>query len=166
MIKLNRYRLPDLLIKLIYSMCFFIQFLPHLTLAALLYVYPDSTTALNVNYLKYVLALATFLNSFNRLTLTKLPLVFCANEISLGHFLKNGKTQILSLFINVSLRRWFLTTVVFRFLMFYLKFWKDKFIIRSLVLFARILLTGSMDSTRKIHVSQLLRGDNKLMLFI
>ena len=69
----------------------------------------------------------------------------CANEISLGHFLKNGKTQILSLFINVSLRRWFLTTVVFRFLMFYLKFWKDKFIMRSLVLFARILLTGSMD---------------------
>ena len=69
----------------------------------------------------------------------------CANEISLGHFLKNGRTQILSLFINVSQRRWFLTTVVFRFLVFYLKFWKVKFIIRSVVLFARILLTGSMD---------------------
>ena len=51
---------------------FFIQFLPHFQL----YVYPGLTSLLNVNYLKYVLALATFLNSFNRLKLTKLPLVF------------------------------------------------------------------------------------------
>ena len=63
---MNRYRLP----------VFFTQFLPHLTLTALLYVYPDSISALNANYLKYVLALVTFLNSFNRLTLTKLSLVF------------------------------------------------------------------------------------------
>ena len=118
----------------------------------MLHVYPDSTTALNVNYLKYVLALATLVDSFNRLTLTKLPLVFpvrlldCKHVLmkfhlryadysicpqSVGHFLKNGKTQILSVFINVSLTRWFQTTVVFRFLMFYLKFWKDKFIMRS-----------------------------------
>ena len=102
-------------------------------------------------------------NSFNRLTLTKLPLVFpvsyCKHVLmkfhvryadysifrySFGHFLEKGKTQILSLFINVSLRR-FLTTVVFCFLMFYLKFWKNKFIMRSLVLFARILITGNRD---------------------
>ena len=29
---MNRYKLPELLIKLIYSTCFFTQFLPHLTL--------------------------------------------------------------------------------------------------------------------------------------
>ena len=44
----------------------------------------------------------------------------------------------------MSLRRWFQTTVAFRFLMFYVKFWKEKFIMRSFVLFAPILPTGSM----------------------
>ena len=60
----------------------------HLTLTALLYVYPDSITALNANYLKYVLALATFLNNLNRFDVNKtflgLPsklLQTCANEI-------------------------------------------------------------------------------------
>ena len=92
MIKHKRYRPPDRLIKLIYSTCFFTKFLPHLTLAALMYVNPDSTTALNVNYLKYALALGTFLNSFNRLTvldvnkaslgLSSTLLQACVNEIS------------------------------------------------------------------------------------
>ena len=84
--------------------------------------------------------------SFNHLTLTILLLVFpvsyCMHVLmkfhlcythysicpqSLRHFLKNRRMQILSLFINVSLRQLFQTTVAFRFLMFYLKFWKDRF---------------------------------------
>ena len=97
--------------------------------------------------------------------------------LNMGHFLKNGKTQILSLFINVSLRRWFQTSVVFRFLMFYLKFWKDKFIMKYLVLFAPVLPTGTMVSYQEnplslnylklfINSLTLLRGENKSMLFI
>ena len=62
---------------------------------------------------------------------------------------------MLSLFINVSLRRGFQTTVAFRFLMSYLKFWKDRFIIRSLVLFARILPSGSMVFYQVNPLSQL-----------
>ena len=57
------------------------------------------------------------------------------------------------------------------------KFWKDKFIMRSLVLFAPILPTGSMVSYQEnplcliflklfINSLTLLRGVNKLMLFI
>ena len=52
--------------------------------------------------------------------------------------------QILSLFINVSLRRWFQTTMAFHLLMFCLKFWKDKLMMRSLALFTLILPTGNM----------------------
>ena len=40
--------------------------------------------------------------------------------------------------------------MVFRFLMFYLKVWKDKFIMRSLVLFAPILPTGRMASYQEV----------------
>ena len=146
LLNMNLYRLPDLLIKLVYLTCFFTHFLSHLTLAVLLYVYPDSTTALNENYVKCALTLATFFKSFNHLTLTILLLVFpvsyCMHVLmkfhlcythysicpqSLRHFLKNRRMQILSLFINVSLRQLFQTTVAFRFLMFYLKFWKDRF---------------------------------------
>ena len=143
---MNLYRLPDLLIKLVYLTCFFTQFSPHLTLAVLLYVYPDSTTALNENYVKCALPRPTFFDSFNHLMLTIFLLVFlvsyCMHVLmkfhlcythysicpqSLRHFLKNRRIQILSLFINVSLRQLFQTTVAFRFLMFYLKFWKDRF---------------------------------------
>ena len=175
---------------------FFHSFLPHLTLVALLYINPDLTTALNPNYLKFTLPLATFVNSSNRLILTKLSLVFqvsyCKHVLmkfhlryadylicpqSLGHFLKNGKMQILSLFINVSQRQWFKTIVEFCFLMFYLKLWKDKFITRFLVLFALILSTGSMVSCQEnplclnylkllINSLLILRGDHNLMLFI
>ena len=172
---MNLYRLPDLLIKLVYLTCFFTQFLPHLTVAALLYVYPDSTTALNENYVKCALTLATFFKSFNHLTLTILLLVFpvsyCMQVLmkfhlcythysicpqSLRHFLKNRRMQILSLFINVSLRQLFQTTVAFRFLMFYLKFWKDRF---SHDLPASYPLAAWF-STRKMHCL------NYLKLFI
>ena len=82
---MNRYRLLDLLIKLIYSTCFFTQFLPHLTLVEMLYIYPDLTTALNVNYPKFALPLATVqLLDVNKASLglpSKL-LQACANEIS------------------------------------------------------------------------------------
>ena len=125
-------------------------------------LHPDSTTALYVNYMKYALALETFLNISIRLMLTKLPRVFpvsyCKHVLmklhlrhadysicpqSLGHFHKNGKMQILSLFINVSLRQCSQTTVAFHFLIFYLKSRKpDMFLMRSLVLFTRILPTG------------------------
>ena len=80
---------------------FFTHFLPYLTLEALLPVYPDSTITLNVNYRNYALALATFLNNFNRLMSTRpllvLPLSYCkkacANEIS----------PLLCRFVNFSL---------------------------------------------------------------
>ena len=62
---------------------------------------------------------------------------------------------MLSLFINVSLRPGFQTTVEFRFLMSCLKFWKDRFIIGSLVLFARILPSGSMAFYQVNPLSQL-----------
>ena len=70
---MNQYKLSDLLIKPIYSTCFFTQSLSHLTLEALLPVYPESTITSNVNY---ALALATSLNSFNHLMSTRLHLVF------------------------------------------------------------------------------------------
>ena len=44
--------------------------------------------------------------------------------------------------------------VVFRFLMFYPKFWKDKFIMTPLILLARILPTGIMVSCQKNPLSQ------------
>ena len=63
--------------------------------------------------------------------------------------------QILSLFINVSLRRWFQTTMAFHLLMFCLKFWKDKLMMRSLALFTLILPTGNMIFFQVNPVSQL-----------
>ena len=146
--------------------------------------------------MNYAIALATFSNSFNHLMSTRLLLVFpqsyCKHVLmkfhlcyvdysncpqSLGPFLRNGKIQILSLFINVSIRRWFQTPVAFCFLIFCLKFWKDKFAMRSLVLLAPILPTGSMVfcpvnplslNYPKLFINSLmlLKGDNKLMLFI
>ena len=131
--------------------------------------------ALNKNYVKCALTLATFFKSFNHLTLTILLLVFpvsyCMHVLvkfhlcythysicppSLRHFLKNRRMQILSLFINVSLRQLFQTTVAFRFLMFYLKFWKDRFLHDLPASYP----LAAWSSTRKMHCL------NYLKLFI
>ena len=85
---MNRYRPPDLLIKLIYWTCYFTQFLPHLTLGALMYVYSDSTTALNVNCLWVRPNPSNILKQLQSLDVNKASLGLsskllraCANEI-------------------------------------------------------------------------------------